>query len=269
LFSRGFSLIDLVQNKSTKKKFVLKKVQCHSIDDENVALKEIEVLKSIKHHNIIELIDYQKHGKADILNNVISQLYIVLPYFRNGSLLDHLTKRAIKKDYMDSKDVINIFMGICEGVKALHEANPEPIAHRDLKTANICLSSTMEPVIIDLGSATKARLQISGQQQARNLQDLAEERCSICYRPPELFAVESYCTIDERTDIFSLGCVLYAMCYFKSPFDYAFERGDSVALAVLSENIDFPSDSPYDSVNIAFLSGILNDLHCFIFSGYA
>jgi serine/threonine protein kinase len=42
----------------------------------------------------------------------------------------------------------------------------------------------------------------------------------------------------------SLGCLLYALCYFKSPFDCVFERGDSVALAVQSaESVGFPSDA--------------------------
>lgn len=59
----------------------------------------------------------------------------------------------------------------------------------------------MDPIIVDLGSATEARVQICGQRDARKLQDLAEERCSIVYRAPELFSVESYCMIDERTDI--------------------------------------------------------------------
>jgi serine/threonine kinase 16 len=39
------------------------------------------------------------------------------------------------------------------------------------------------------------------------------------------------------------------MCYFKSPFDAVYERGDSVALAVISGNITFPESSPYDPVS--------------------
>jgi len=38
------------------------------------------------------------------------------------------------------------------------------------------------------------------------------------------------------------------MCYFKSPFDTVYERGDSVALAAISGNITFPEPSPYNSV---------------------
>lgn len=107
----------------------------------------------------------------------------------------------------------------------------------------------MEPILVDLGSCTEAREQICGQHEAQRLQDWAEERCSIVYRAPELFNVQSYCMIDERTDIWSLGCVLYAICFFKCPYDIIYEKGDSVALAVLNGNIDFPVDSPYSEVN--------------------
>lgn len=102
---------------------------------------------------------------------------------------------------------------------------------------------------MDLGSCAEARVQICGQQDAQKLQDWAEERCSIVYRAPELFNVQSYCMIDERTDIWSLGCVLYAICFFKCPYDVIYEKGDSVALAVLSGNVIFPENSPYSEVN--------------------
>ncbi|GAB0091635.1 serine/threonine-protein kinase 16 [Sergentomyia squamirostris] len=241
----GFSIIDLVENSTTKTKYALKRMTCHGIEDQQIALKEIQLSGSINHKNIINVVDYQIKGNADIVINATSEVYMVLPYYKNGSLQDHLNYRARSKDFMSETQALHIFLGICEGLKALHETKPDPIAHRDLKTANICLSDTMEAVLVDLGSATEARVQICGQQDAQRLQDLAEERCSIVYRAPELFNVQSYCMIDERTDIWSLGCVLYSLCFFKCPFDYVYEKGDSVALAVLSGNIIFPEDSPY------------------------
>lgn len=239
-------MIDLVENTATRRKYALKRMTCHSIEDEAVVRQEMNVMESIDHKNVIKLIDFMFKGSADIVINATSQAYLVLPFYKNGSLHDNLTLRSHKQDYMGQSQILHIFLGICEGLKALHEASPVPLAHRDLKTANVCLSDSMEPVLVDLGSAAEARMQICGQQEAQKLQDTAEERCSIVYRAPELFNVESYCMIDERTDIWSLGCVLYAMCYFKCPFDAAYERGDSVALAVLSGNIVFPQISrPY------------------------
>ena len=45
-----------------------------------------------------------------------------------------------------------------------------------------------------------------------------------------------------------MGCILYALCYFKNPFDPIYERGDSIALAVISGNISFPESSIYSEV---------------------
>ena len=52
------------------------------------------------------------------------------------------------------------------------------------------------------------------------------------YRPPELYHVATGSLVDERTDIWSLGCLLFALMHFRGPFDAVYERGDSVALAV-------------------------------------
>ena len=111
-------------------------------------------------------------------------------------------------------------------------------------------------------------LQVRGTREAMTIQDWAAQRCTISYRAPELFNVESHCIIDERTDIWvkpcillppkhlcvlctlffypvsflhflmfstflqSLGCVLYCMMMLEGPYDMVFQRGDSVALAV-------------------------------------
>lgn len=47
--------------------------------------------------------------------------------------------------------MLRIFRCICEAVEAFHTAEPEPLAHRDLKTANILLDENFNPVLMDLG----------------------------------------------------------------------------------------------------------------------
>lgn len=241
--SGGFSNIDLVEHPSTRRKYAIKRIKNHSQNEEKAAMQEIEIIKKISPHpNITRIIDYCLEGQADDLLNIASNLYIVLPYYKNGSLDNYLARKSKFNDFIAERQVLLIFSGICEGVRAIHECG---YAHRDLKTGNVCLSESMEPVLVDFGSASVAKVEINGQSDAMKLQDDAEEKCSLCYRAPELFQVENCAIIDERVDIWSLGCVLHALCFFKSPYDAVYERGDSVSLAVLNGKVTFPENSPY------------------------
>lgn len=73
------------------------------------------------------------------------------------------------------------------------------------------------------------------------LQEQAEKLCSAPYRAPELFDVASSCTIDERTDVWSLGCLFFFLLYGVSPFERVLsEAGGSLALAVINGSLSFP-----------------------------
>lgn len=217
--SRGFSSVDLVECSSSRKKYALKRIICHSADDQKLAVREIDYYKKFKHPNIIELVDStfkgsklffninsayvsaKISGSADIVVNATSEALLVLPFYNMGTLHDYLGLRALRKQFLEAKEVLRIFTEICGAVEYMHGFKPDPIAHRDLKTSNVCLTDDLSPVIMDLGSAAPAKVQICGAQDAQKLQDVAAERCSMSYRAPELFNVESYCVIDERTDI--------------------------------------------------------------------
>ncbi|KAK7206084.1 kinase-like domain-containing protein [Myxozyma melibiosi] len=119
-------------------------------------------------------------------------------------------------------------------------------AHRDIKPANIMLSQTGVPVLMDLGSCMRARIDVSSRGQALEIQDNAAEHCTMPYRAPELFDVKTNTILDEGVDIWSLGCTYFAMLYCSSPFELqTAETGASLSLAIINGTFRFPDAPKY------------------------
>jgi len=93
---------------------------------------------------------------------------------------------------------------------------------------------------MDFGSARKARIEIKDKRTAQQVQDEAAEHCSMPYRAPELFDVSAHNTIDEKIDIWSLGCTLYTMAYGESPFERTVRGGGSIGLAIMNGQYVIP-----------------------------
>eukprot|EP00731_Ephydatia_muelleri_P016548 Em0009g972a len=77
-----------------------------------------------------------------------------------------------------------------------------------------------------------------GRQEALALQEHCAQTCTAHYRAPELFEVPSECVITEKTDVWSLGCSLYAAAFGQSPCDGS-------ALAAMSGRVTFPRQHTY------------------------
>jgi len=136
--------------------------------------------------------------------------------------------------------------GICKALNILHGLDT-PIAHRDIKPANIMISDDNNAILMDFGSACEARCNLNSNREALLLQELCEATCSILYRAPELFEILTPAYIDERTDIWSLGCTLFTIAFAKSPFEGAF-NDSSIKLAVMNGKITFPNNNYSESI---------------------
>src|SRR5262249_23048120 len=129
--------------------------------------------------------------------------FLAMPLL-SGRSLDDLLKRSGKLKVMQ---IVNLGCQIAEGLKAAHEKG---LIHRDIKPGNIWI----EPVkggrgrILDFGLARNVEGKTALTQSGAILGTPA-------YMAPEQARGQQ---VDQRCDLFSLGCVLYSMCTGKLPF---------------------------------------------------
>ncbi|PIN05764.1 Non-specific serine/threonine protein kinase [Handroanthus impetiginosus] len=168
-----------------------------------------------------------------------------------------------KKEFYSTSDVLQIFRQLCAGLQHMHSFDP-PYAHNDVKPGNVLVTyrKGQSPLatLMDFGSARPARKQIRTRSEALQLQEWASEHCSAPYRAPELWDCPSHADIDERTDIWSLGCTLFAIMYGESPFEYALgESGGSLQLAILNAQVKWPGgpNPPYPDALHQFVTWML------------
>lgn len=90
---RGFSSVYLVEDSSTRKLYAVKKIICHSLDDQTVALNEVKIHNKVEHENVIKLIDYDIDGIPDPVLNATSQIYLLLPYYKVIEWASELCRR--------------------------------------------------------------------------------------------------------------------------------------------------------------------------------
>ncbi|VUC28399.1 unnamed protein product [Clonostachys rosea] len=119
-------------------------------------------------------------------------------------------------------------------------------AHRDIKPGNIMIDDTgAAPILMDLGSVAPSPIPVSSNSVALQIQDTAAEHSTMPYRAPELFDVRTGTVIDTKTDIWSMGCTLYACLVGKSPFEMrSDETGGTLSLCVLGGDWRFPDEGP-------------------------
>jgi eukaryotic-like serine/threonine-protein kinase len=157
-------------------------------------LQEIRFISRLSHPHIGSLID---SGEKDWL------VYYVMPYWEGPSLQQYLAKyRRLKLD-----DVTRLAHDLLE---ALAHAHDQGIVHRDVKPDNIILTAT-GAVLLDFGIARAIAL--SGQS---NLTRSGIAVGTSAYMSPE--QITALRELDHRSDIYSLGCVLFEATAGRGPF---------------------------------------------------
>ncbi|KAF2325490.1 hypothetical protein GH714_029511 [Hevea brasiliensis] len=195
--------------------YAMKKVLIQNNEQLELVREEIRVSSLFSHPNLLPLLDHAIIAvKANQEGSWNHEAYLLFPVHLDGTLLDNSKVMKAKKEFFSTSDVLQIFRQLCAGLKHMHSLDP-PYAHNDVKPGNILLTHRKgQPplaILMDFGSAGPARRQIRSRSEALQLQEWASEHCSAPFRAPELWDCPSHADIDERTDIWSLGCTLYAI----------------------------------------------------------
>lgn len=245
--------------------YAMKKVLIQSDEQLELVREEIRVSSLFSHPNLLPLLDHAIIAvKASPEQSSKNEAYLLFPVHLDGTLTDNAKAMAAKNEFFSTSDVLQIFRQLCAGLKHMHNFEP-PYAHNDVKPGNVLVTHRKgQPplaILMDFGSARPARKQIRSRAEALQLQEWASEHCSAPYRAPELWDCPSHADIDERTDVWALGCTLFAIMYGgASPFEYASEEsGGSLQLAIVNAQIKWPAgpSPPYPEALHQFVTWML------------
>ncbi|XP_077236644.1 uncharacterized protein LOC143878226 [Tasmannia lanceolata] len=244
--------------------YAMKKVLIQTNEQLELVRQEIQVSSQFSHPNLLPLLDHAivavKGGQQGSWNH---EAYLLFPVHLDGTLLDNANAMKMKKEFFPTITILQIFRQLCAGLKHMHSYDP-PFTHNDVKPGNVLVTQRKgQPplaILMDFGSAGPARKAIRSRSEALQLQEWAAEHCSAPFRSPELWDCPSHADIDDRTDIWSLGCTLYAIMYGVSPFEYALgESGGSLQLAIINSQIKWPPgpNPPYPEALHQFVTWML------------
>ncbi|CAK4715959.1 unnamed protein product [Aphanomyces euteiches] len=162
---------------------------------------------------------------------------------------------------------LHIFLGIARGVQEIHRLG---VVHRDIKPANILLNDGFIPAVMDLGSTAPLYIPIDTAREASVMVEDAARYSSAAYRAPgnsswmasikilsiELWDESFRGILSGKTDVWSLGCTLYALAYGPfGPFESSKEGVKK--LAILNGNVTFPANAGFSVAFVALIQSML------------
>jgi serine/threonine protein kinase/tetratricopeptide (TPR) repeat protein len=195
---------DIKLDREVAIKFLPQHLTTDSVEKERF-VHEAKAASALNHTNVTTIYE---------IDEFEGQTFIVMEYCEGETL-----RQVIQKETLSIRKVLDIAVQICEGLTIAHEKG---IVHRDIKSDNIMLTPRGQVKIMDFGLA-----------KLKGATKLTQSRTTLgtaSYMSPEQAQREE---VDHRSDIFSLGVVLYELLTGQLPF-----RGDheaAVLHAIINE----------------------------------
>ncbi len=219
----AFGTVQLFNDRLLNEKVILKFINPQFASDRNVTRRfvhEIRYARRITHHNVIRLHDFLTFGDAAAIS---------MEYFPSHTLADEL-KDDTPMPWSRAREIL---IQITSGLAAAHKAD---VVHRDIKPANILINQDSVVKLVDFGIAA-----ITGNEDTRLT------RTGMVVGTPTYLSPEQVMgkPVDNRTDIYSLGIIMYQMFTGKPPYQgddamslmYQHVQGDAKPLHLVNPAI--------------------------------
>ena len=205
----GMGEVYLAEDSKLKRKVALKFMPVHLAADADMRTRftrEAQAAAKLDHPNIVPVYEVGEHNNR--------------PFFAMAHIEGQSLREVIKQGKLSVSEAIDFTMQICEG---LHKAHESGVVHRDVKPGNIIIDKENRPRILDFGLAT-----ITGEEK---LTKTGSTLGTVGYMAPEQIEGKN---IDQRSDLFSVGVILYEMLTGRRPFEG--DNDAAVVRAITSSN---------------------------------
>jgi serine/threonine protein kinase/Tfp pilus assembly protein PilF len=170
-------------------------------------MQEAQAASALDHPNICTIYDIDEAEDG--------QLFICMTHYQGLTV-----ETKIEQGLLELEDAVNIARQVAQGLAKAHE---QGIVHRDIKPSNILITKDGQVKILDFGLAV-----LAGGAQSKTAKTISG---TAAYMSPEQARGEG---VDHRTDIWSLGAVLYEMVAGQRPFTGDYEQ--AVIYSILNED---------------------------------
>ncbi|GAB4452201.1 MAG: hypothetical protein Kow0031_34620 [Anaerolineae bacterium] len=197
----------------------IKVLHAHLVDDQDFIgrfEREALAIGKLRHPNIVQAVDFDRSGET---------YFMAMEFIDGPTLKDELKARKATNQPLTLPEISRIFSALCSAIDYAHSRG---MVHRDIKPANVMINEEGQVVLTDFGIA-----RILGATQYTQTGALSG---TPAYMSPEQGQGERG---DERSDIYSLGVMLYEMVTGAVPYDA--DTPFAVIMKHISEPLPLPS----------------------------